>query len=109
MLGRDVVALRRVALEVVELPVELGQLRAVADEHRTLPEDRLPTVGPDRALPEVLEVLHLLARRCVGVGERVRDAHTFERPLLHAVDDRGRAIPSASRIVGVRSVTWHHW
>ena len=91
----QIVRLGEIAAQVVELPglfvgVPGGHARGGAGR---VPRDEgaeragVPAVAVDAAAGVVLEVLHLLARRRVGVVERVGQADAVHRLLLAPVDD----------------------
>ena len=102
VLGRDVVVLREVLGRVVKLPafgVEHGQ-RLGRDrgterdvglgERGPRPRaDRPPAVVVDRPVTEHLEVLRVVPRRGVGVGEGMRETHPVQRCLRDTADAGG--------------------
>ena len=92
LLRRKVVGLREISLEIVEFPnvlvrIPRRQSRAHREPRRQRPEGAgEPAVVIDAAAAVVVEVLRVLARRRLGVGERVDNADAVDRILLEAVN-----------------------
>ncbi|MFN9957828.1 MAG: hypothetical protein ACK55I_32380, partial [bacterium] len=75
---REIGAFREIFGDVIEFPFLGGQrLRRQRTALRLL-DHRLPAIGPERARPYHLVILHTLARRRVAIGEAVREADAFQ-------------------------------
>jgi hypothetical protein len=75
---------------VVEFPhivVEGRGFLTDEDPRYFVPGHGGPTLVVDAAIAEHLEVLRLVAVRCLGIVEGVEHAHSFDGVLLHAVDE----------------------
>ena len=105
VLGSEVVRLRPVGGGVVQLPHVVVERRERDDAG--LPRgavlgDGGPALVEDAAVAHHLEVLRLVPFGRVGVVERVRHAHAFDRPLLHAVHEHRLGQTRPPRAASVR-------
>ena len=113
-LRREVVVLRIVLGDVVQLPVvAVDDIRHLAHAHRPRSERRRrrcdPAIMVDRPISHHLEILRRARGRRVRVGfvERVGHAHAFERSLGNAIrPSPAPGCPTAWRIVGAMSIRW---
>src|SRR5215467_3430158 len=84
MLAREIMALCKVLVGVVELPTVVFEVGA-----RVVPRDGLPATVPERAIPEDLVILRGLEGRRVGRVEAIGEAHPMDRQLKDpAMDGR---------------------
>ena len=107
MLGREVVQLGTVDLDVVELPRVVVEVAPAAD--RRMGGDRLPPVVPDRPRSEHRVELSPAASRDVSVVEAVAHADPVEVGLDVALDRLRRLDAEALEDVGTRSIAWWYW
>src|ERR1700722_11750496 len=110
ILGRKIMCLTEVLVEVVKLP-GLGFWRRIERRFICRPGNVIERAGPpavfiNATAAEHFEILQLVSARSIGVIEGVSEAHTFERRLLDSIHfsrrrDGGQLVDGGRNIVDV--------